>query len=180
MAPFFTISLTNWNIILTPQKMGSFFYVLFMLILLLMASWKAIRIFNGKKAKEVFVPYLIAFLCFFHGLSHLGFNVLLCGTHERYLYLGYPFLIIALFWFWTRRISYSFWAFYLCFISALFYGAFVYSKISSFHGVEARLVRPEFLSVIHAGLLLVLFAQWVHICCKPVLVGDVKRQKSLS
>jgi hypothetical protein len=104
---------------------------------------------------------LLALLSLFHGLSHLGFNVFLSGTHERYLYLGYPFLLLAAAWFYGRRSVFSWRPTAFCFLSAAAYGGFVYGINRSLPQLLFALRRHEFLASIHLFLLIVLSDLWL-------------------
>lgn len=108
--------------------------------------------------------YLMAFLCFFLGICHLGFNVLLTGTHERYLYTGYPFLLISIVWFCINRIVVSWWLTLLCFFAASAYGCFVFSFIHQLYSTISILHKAKVLSLIHFCLLLLLSIVWIKLC----------------
>jgi len=84
---------------------------------------------------------LISALIYF-SLVNLGFNLTLTGTHERYLYHFYPFVIMACLA-WLARADKRVLLFSL-FAGSLFYGAFLY-------GYLALMIRPLNLIAIRLG-----------------------------
>jgi hypothetical protein len=165
--PFFTLEFGSWTDPISPYKAGIISYSIFVAFLLI-TSFRGIlkilkkRIWIGQKDQSE--GHLIALLCFFHGLCHLGFNVLLCGTHERYLYLGYPFLLISAAWFYTNQIVFSKQSVICCFLAAAAYGCFVFGFIKGLPPLLFPLRRHEFLASIHLFLLVFLLDQWLLIC----------------
>lgn len=165
--PFFTFNMGNLRNEISPYKAGTFLYRILMVFLLFTSLKKIVSIFRMTKSREntpIIDSYLIALLCLFHGLSYLGFNVLLPGTHERYLYLGYPFLLIAGLWFYTNRLVFSWQSIIFCFITASAYGCFVFSVIGPIPDLLFAFRRHEFLASIHLFLMIFLLELWVKIC----------------
>jgi hypothetical protein len=165
--PFATLAIGSWKYAVSPYGAGIFLYLFFIAFLLVTAIKSIVRIL---KMTDYICPsdkqegYLLALLCFFYGLSQLGFNVLLCGTHERYLYLGYPLLLIAVLWFYTRQMLFSRGSLLLCFFAALIYGGFVLSVLTPLPPALSLLGQHEFLAFLHLFLLLFLLRMWGRLC----------------
>src|SRR5262249_37342711 len=103
--------------------------------------------------------------------SNLGFNVLLSGTHERYLYHCFPFLILAAFFFWERQTVFSGRSVLLCLGAAILYGLFVYSVLSP------PVIPHEFVGAIHLVLLICLFFLSVRLqsgTAQPISPGRIQ------
>ncbi|ACK66454.1 conserved hypothetical protein [Rippkaea orientalis PCC 8801] len=167
LVPFLTFNIGNWKSSLTPFKTGLFLYSMFIIFLLFTFYRNVLRVLQQNimnKNLYQLNDYLIAILLFFHGLCHLGFNVLLSGTHERYLYLGYPSLLMAVIWFYTNKIVFSWHSTLLCFLAAFAYGCFVYSRIGNLPKFLILLQKHEFLGGIHFLLLGFLFYLWLQVC----------------
>jgi hypothetical protein len=166
--PFTSISIWNWKLDVTPYHAGILLFVGFLIFLLLTglwAIWQMLRSQTRSNPQPQSQPYLMALLCLFFGLSQLGFNVLLSGTHERYLFLGYPFLLIAVTWFGMNQSIGSRRAIFLCFLAAFAYGCFVFSVLGApLPEILFPLKRHEFLAAIHLFLLFVLVELWLKVC----------------
>ncbi|MDJ0741854.1 MAG: hypothetical protein QNJ32_00680 [Xenococcaceae cyanobacterium MO_167.B27] len=172
--PFFTLKLGNWKDDIAPYQAGIFLYSIFTAFLLFICCKCIWTILNKKiefGQRDKADVHLIALLCFFHGLSHLGFNVLLTGTHERYLYLGYPFLLIAVTWFYTNKIAFSWQLTISCFFAAFAYGCFVFSMTGPLPKLLFPLQRHEFLASIHVFLLIFLLE-------RSILVSQLGKKNS--
>lgn len=165
--PFLAVKMGSWNDDISPNQAGIFLYSIFLAFLLFTGLRSIIKILKGKSdstQNDKVTIFMMALLCLFHGLSHLGFNVLLSGTHERYLYLGYPFLLIAIAWFYINIQLFSWRLLLFCFLSASAYGGFVFSQMGQLPDLFFPLRRHEFLASIHLFLLLVLLDLWIRLC----------------
>jgi len=160
--PFFTWQIGNFKEEMNPHQGGIVLYAL-CLFFLLFTCLREIYLVVIRR-RETPSVYLIALLCLFHGLSHLAFNVFLTGTHERYLYLGYPFLLITAIWFYVNHIVFSWQSTIFCVFAAIVYGCFVYSILAQLPGLLFAFQRHEFLASLHLFLLIVLLDLWVKIC----------------
>jgi phosphatidylserine synthase len=100
---------------------------------------------------EAQMRFILAALVLFLAQSNLGFNVLLSGTHERYLYHGFPFLILAAFFFWQRQTVFSWRSVLFCLGAAILYGLFVYSVLSP------SVIRHEVVGAVQLLLVTYLF-----------------------
>jgi hypothetical protein len=176
--PFFTLNLGSWQYAMTPYKTGIILYLI-LIIFLLFSGCKSIgKILKSKiwdEQRDKAVSYLVALLCFFHGLSYLGFNVLLSGTHERYLYLGYPFLLIAVAWFYSNKIVFSWRLTTFCFFAAAAYGCFVFRVIGRLPQLLFPFQRHEFLAALHLFLLVLLLDAWVQVCQFKIMHNSLER-----
>lgn len=147
-----------------PYSFGITLYLLWMIFLFITTVW-AIRTFY----KKLFIafsenqPKLMAFLFLYYGLSNLGFNIFLTGTHERHLYIGYPFILLGVTCFLTQKLIVSWRVIVLCFASAFVYGCFVFSVIGPLPGIFFAFRRQEFVASIHLLLLIVLTDNWIQI-----------------
>jgi hypothetical protein len=158
-----------WNndlaISMSPHDLGVLLYLAWSLFLLGTTGILAHKLLAESRITPNRIhPKLVAVLFLYHGLSHLGFNLLLTGTHERYLYTGYPFLLLAGAWFFTQRMGFSWRLIGLCFLSAFIYGCFVFSIIGPLPGIFFPFSRHEFLASLHLFLLVLLGDAWVQIC----------------
>jgi hypothetical protein len=93
------------SIAINPYSTG---IILFLLINLILA-FLYLRYFykNRFTQAEQFFNLENIFLLFLHiGLVNLSFNLFLTGTHERYLYHFYPFVIIAALGLFNRKLVY--------------------------------------------------------------------------
>lgn len=165
--PFVKLNLGIWQGEISPYTAGIVLYAVFMISLILTGFKAAYRLFKSNfQNREKADNYLMALLCLFLGLSYLGFNVFLSGTHERYLHLSYPFLLTGVTWFYTKNNLFSRRFLLFCFVAAVAYGLFVLSVIYNYNLVAILfpLKRHEFLASIHLFLLLLLWNDWFQIC----------------
>lgn len=165
---FLNFQIGRWRDHLSPYKAGMILYSLFVAALLaltvkrLSAAGRADR--PALDMTDGAAPgLLLALLLLFHGLGHLGFNVLLSGTHERYLYLGYPFLLLAAAWFFSHRRGFGGRLTAFCFLSAAAYGGFVYGVNAPLSPLLFPLRRHEFLASLHLFLLVVLTDRYLQL-----------------
>lgn len=75
--------------ILTPRNTGILFYILYYIFITVLVIK---QIYNEKINSEKTIVFFIIHLA----MINLGFNLLLSGTHERYLIHFYPYLFIFL------------------------------------------------------------------------------------
>ncbi|MGK7939553.1 MAG: hypothetical protein AB4062_05260 [Crocosphaera sp.] len=165
--PFFSLNIGGFTSSLSPYKVGIYLYCSFIAFLLFTgcrSGWQFLKKIIIAPRKDKLIYSIVPVLCFFHGLCHLSFNVFLTGTHERYLYLGYPFLLIAVTWFYSRKIGFSWYSTLFCFISSFIYGSFVYSRIGTLPSILFFLTEPKFLGIVHIFLLVVLSYHWLQVC----------------
>ncbi len=87
-------------------------------------------------------------------LINLGFNLLLTGTHERYLFHCYPFLLIACLGLREFDKRFSGWLIALVLVGANLYGWFVLGVLQG--GLAWNYQAHKYLAVYHLGLLAVL------------------------
>ena len=162
-----------------PYYAGMILYGILMTFLLLTGlriSWQVLK-WSGTKQRYNPEVFLLACLCFFFGLSQLGFNVLLTGTHERYLYLGYPFLLIAVTWFYVNQIAFKMRSLIFCFFAASAYGFFVFAWMNApLPGILFPMRRHEFLASIHLFLLVMLLEKWVQVWRYSEMTRKAKAQ----
>lgn len=158
-----------FNLSSTPHALGIGLYGVWMLFLLA-ALVRIGRTFLKKDNTVAFShaqPAWIAILFLYHGLTYLGFNLLLTGTHERYMYIGYPFLLLAALWFLSQRVVFTQRLTVFCLFSAFVYGCFVFSIIGPLPGVFFAFRRHEFLASLHLFLLVLLADAWLQIWRAP-------------
>jgi hypothetical protein len=181
-APFPLLSDRNaLNVV--PYYAGMILYGILMTFLLLTGfriSWQVLK-WSGTKQRYNPEVFLLACLCFFFGLSQLGFNVLLTGTHERYLYLGYPFLLIAVTWFYVNKVAFKMRSLIFCFFAASAYGFFVFAWMNApLPGILFPMRRHEFLASIHLFLLVILLEKWVQVWRYSEMTRKAKAQIKVS
>jgi hypothetical protein len=147
---------------MSPYDLGISLYLVWSLFLFGTTVMLAKKLLEESQINpSKFHPKLMTILFFYHGLSQLGFNVLLTGTHERYLYMGYPFLLLAGACFFTQQLVFSWRLISLCFLSAFVYGCFVFSVIGPLPGLFFAFSRHEFLATLHLFLLVLLAGAWL-------------------
>jgi hypothetical protein len=164
--PFLSLKLGNFQYNFSPYQTGISLYSIFISLILFTcgkAIWKFCKSKIWSEQRDKAAGYLISLLFLFHGLCHLGFNVLLSGTHERYLYLGYPFLLIAITWFYINQIEFSLRSIIFCFFAALAYGCFVFSIMGPLPQILFPFQRHEFLASLHLFILVFLLDSWINI-----------------
>jgi|GEM_PF-3875274 len=96
------------------------------------------------------------------GIGNLSFNVLLTGTHDRYLYHTYPFLITGFLYLWKSGLMVN-GKDIICLISAaVLYGGFIYARLDNNLN---PLLQPYhihlLLAAVHLSLLIWLSCKWV-------------------
>lgn len=148
--PFSLFTGTALEKILTPVNIGWFIFVLLAGLITVSTLLKTRKLdlaegrFLGREALLNFILHL--------ALINLIFNVVLTGTHERYLYHFYPLLLIA--WFGLMEIDRRFLKIPLSFllIGSTLYGVFVLGVL---WGMLAFRNHPVhiLIAVLHAGLL---------------------------
>jgi hypothetical protein len=124
---FYCFQLRGHELCLTPFGSGLVLYGGFVLALATLYFALLLRaLHDGKFDDEMQMCFVVAALMLYLAQVNLGFNVLLTGTHERYLYFCFPFLILAAFYF-AERTELLSWRAVLCFSAAAsVYGGFVY------------------------------------------------------
>ena len=100
---------------------------------------------------QLFNTENISLLILHLALVNLSFNLFLAGTHERYLYHFYPFIIMACMGlgFFKRGFVYALLA------GATFYGAVLYGYLTRFN-LQFGQIPFAILGVFHANLNLIL------------------------
>ncbi|PWU13467.1 MAG: hypothetical protein C5B49_14745 [Bdellovibrio sp.] len=156
--PFYCHPIFEQSMCLTPRGVGRtlyFGYVSLIGYLFFLLS-RRLHHFgdNGEKQTRFILAASILFLV----QINLGFNVLLTGTHERYLYHFYPFLMIVAIFYLPYR-SLLNWRHFLFFIAcAIVYGMFVLSILSPMPGDWPFSGKHRFVAAIHLILLGILTA----------------------
>jgi hypothetical protein len=158
-----------WGL-LSPLNTG---VVLFLIYLSALYVCLVIRIIQGIKKSEVAWHEWreIASLTIFSlGLAYLGFNVILPGTHERYMFHSYPFLIISIFYFWYYNRTLSFrWVAYVS-LCAIAYGTFILRLIGLSFPLLFIFQNHYFQVVIHIVLLVLLTDAWFRVCIRSIQI----------
>jgi len=154
--PFFFNNVTNSHVLLlfTPYIAGVFFFLVFnsisslSLLLFLRNQFLSGERFLNREILLNFIFYL--------ALVNLSFNVLLTGTHERYLYHFYPFMILACLGLrkYTKLFSNN--IIYIVVFGASLYGLFVLGILSN-RAASLGYTTHWVLGIFHFGLLCYLF-----------------------
>lgn len=111
-----------------PYSAGIFLFLLtnaFLFFVFARHIWK--RYSQGMRA---FTPNIILMLLVYLALVNLSFNLTLTGTHERYLYHFYPFIIMACLGLKERSVYFNRIMLAILLIGALIYGAFLYAYLT--------------------------------------------------
>lgn len=163
--PFTALRLGAWQQELTPYHSGIVLYAL-LLLFLFATAFLAVRplLARGALARlaDEQQAALLALLSLLLGLTQLGFNVLLTGTHERYLFLGYPFLILSTWWFGRRgqmAMGLAVWTV----VAAILNGVFVLGAMQPLPGILFVVYSNAFQAVLHLILLVALLDAWLRI-----------------
>ena len=153
----------HWNDLcfeLAPQACGKVLFLLssvvfFVLFLRNLGGWKRLRgMLRG--FREVELPALLIDLCLAIGLQNLAANVWLTGTHERYMYHGYFFLLLACVRLWQRPRSLGVRTPAILIACASCYAGFVMAQISSLPSLLFPLRRHELMVAMHVFLFVML------------------------
>lgn len=168
--PFATLRFGLWSREITPYHTGIVLYLTlvgFLMATALAAAWPVLRRdaythWSGEQYAAV-----IAALCLFLGLTQLGFNVLLTGTHERYLFIGYPFLLLSTLWLASRR-SISAGLAVFTFVAASLNGIFVFGAMHPIPGTLFVVYSNAFQASMHLILLVALLGTWLHLVQRPL------------
>jgi hypothetical protein len=153
--PFYCANLFAKEICLTPQHSGLIMYGLYMLLLgtlFWVLSWHALMPLGLRDQTQG--NFVIVCFIVFLAQANLGFNVFLTGTHERYLYHCFPFLILASFFFLQQSslLSWRSASFYLA--TAVVYGVFVASILHPLPAWLSLLRSHKFVALVNLALLL--------------------------
>jgi hypothetical protein len=153
---------------LSPLNSGIALFLFYLLALYIPLALKSLKITSKLDALMDSWPVIAALFVFSAGLVYLGFNVMVPGTHERYMFHSYPFLIISIIYFWYERRILSFrWLIYVS-ICAFAYGTFVLKMIGLNLPLLFVFQNHFFQIVIHIVLLVLLTAAWFRLCMQPI------------
>jgi hypothetical protein len=160
--PFFTWDLGARTIAFRPLGTGHALFLAASALLL----WLFVRAqpnWWGRipRLADVDLGRLLTTLVFAVGLQNLALCVFLSGTHERYLYHGYFFLILAVLRLWdARRASGA--TLFAVLAAGTCYGGFVYAIMSSLPDVFFIVRRHEFQASLHLFLFFALaYVFWI-------------------
>jgi hypothetical protein len=142
---------------LTPIRSGIALYISYILVLSVLyitAFLRPILIRGCRDERQT--RFIIATLMLYLAQANLGFNMLLTGTHERYLYHCFPFLILAGVYFQEFSGLLS-WRAVLFFAGvATIYGGFVLSVLHWPYQLHPLTRLHEFVAVVNFILLIYL------------------------
>jgi hypothetical protein len=155
--PFYCLRLRDHEFCLTPFHSG---FALYGSYILALSAFYITLFFRPLLVRgfhdETQIRFMLATFVLYLAQVNLGFNVFLTGTHERYLYHCFPFLILAAFYF-SENTDLLSWPSTLFFVAvATVYGGFVLlvPRLSS----RLSLLRlSEFDAAIYIVLLVYLF-----------------------
>lgn len=130
---------------LSPKLIGIFLFVALFVYYLA----KYIKI----QSQTYTWQYTILQLFFVLIITNIGFNVLLTGTHERYLYYFYPFLFIFLLGgYYLKVLTYRWYDLAMFIVGSLFYGFFVFGILQQYHYTEplfSSLLFHKIVAIVH-------------------------------
>ena len=161
-APFAIPHTGMGQLVLAPKQCGEALFVGLTLVLL----WLLVRLQDpvaslarlGRAWSPPERHMWTTSLLFVIGIENLLANVVLAGTHERYLYHAYPFLLLGGLCLWEmHRLGWRPLAAIAA--GAVFYGVFVFSLIGQIPGFLFFARRIEIIAVLHVVLLVVLLGQ---------------------
>lgn len=146
---------------ITPYPMGIVLFLALMMFFVFRFAkhiWK-----NTPPGARRFQPHTILLLFAFLALVNLAFNLTLTGTHERYLYHFYPFIIIACLGLMERSGWFNRATLAALLIGAAFYGGFLYAYLNLLVRTFSKSIL-ETVSLFH----LILFGYLVYITLKQL------------
>ncbi|MBI3169285.1 MAG: hypothetical protein HYZ22_12450 [Chloroflexi bacterium] len=145
----------------TPYSAGIFF---FLAINGFLASvlFKQVRK-NRADDTQTFNSQSILMSFVYLALVNLSFNLTLTGTHERYLYHFYPFIIITCLAFVNRDGFYNRFTLSVLLAGSLVYGAFLFGYLTRFVRATSFMILQG-MSIFH----LLLFAYLIYITVKQI------------
>ncbi|NEO88342.1 MAG: hypothetical protein F6J87_29415 [Spirulina sp. SIO3F2] len=153
-----------------PYTIGIIAYAL-SLIFLFQSVFKAVHDrFHISKIQQTSDAIALMYLCcFFHGLSWLGFNVILTGSHDRHPYLAYASLLLAAAYYgWqSKHPRQYYWRQSTILFSgfvATAYGLFILATKSELHPLLFPISQNAFIATLQATWLVMLLGQWVNLC----------------
>jgi hypothetical protein len=159
VTPFATFHLGSHEIPLTPSQCGhALFLLVSLVVVVLFLRVQGLQWLQRPWASfsDLGLQRFLSTLVFADGLQNLAMAVTLAGTHERFLYHGYAFLLLAGFRLWQKPRMISGRAAALLIVSAAIYGAFVFSVIGDLTNYLFPIRRLEFMATLHLMLLIVL------------------------
>lgn len=141
----YTPSTSSWFLGLSPKLMG----ILMVGITALFTFYAFAKYYLKQGVKQLIGNYLLGYALLF-----LAVNLFFTGTHERYLYHFYPFLLIALL---LLRASKA--LLYYTLFGAVCYGSFVFGILKQYHHSQwlfSSYFAHRFVFVIHFVLFILL------------------------
>ncbi len=153
---------------LSPINSGIALFIFYVFALYIPLSLKSLKSTSKADPLRDSWRVLAALFIFSLGLVYLGFNVLVPGTHERYMFHSYPFLIISIIYFWYERRMLSLrWVVYVS-LCAFAYGTFILKMIGLNLPLLFVFQNHFFQIVIHLVLLVLLTDAWFRLCMQPI------------
>jgi len=144
--PFFANTLSPIISHFSPYKFGILFFLIYNLVLLI-----SLMFFIGKNyQKKQQINNIQINMIFYLALANLSFNVLLTGTHERYLYHFYPLMLLTYLVMKKHNKELHRAYLYLILFGASIYGLFVFTILREIHIVNIHAI----LGIFHIFLLL--------------------------
>jgi len=155
--PFYCLRSSGYQFCLTPSYSGLMLYGIYLLALSALNVALIFKLLQREGLHDqTRIRFMLAVLIMYIAQANLGLNVFLVGTHERYLYHCFPFLILAAFYFseYTDLVS---WRSIVLFVTAaILYGAFVFMVL-----IDTPLIRLLRVHEITAALFLLLL---IYLC----------------
>ena len=167
--PLFFASSANPEVFsfFTPYWIGLFLFLLFnsaLAFFLFLFLWK--RFSNHKRFmdRDVLLNFLFHF-----SLVNLSFNIFLTGTHERYLYHFYPFIILAVLGLKKYTKPFSNYTVYILLFGAGLYGSFILYLLSGI-GRSHGYTYHWGVGLFHFGLLCLLSITYFRYVTRPAIL----------
>ncbi|MEM8641562.1 MAG: hypothetical protein AAGG51_22505 [Cyanobacteria bacterium P01_G01_bin.54] len=148
-----------------PYTLGIIAYAL-VLMFLFQSVFKAVRdrsqVTQVQPASDA--VELLYFACLFHGISWLGFNLLLTGSHDRHPYLAYVFLLLAIAYYGLNQRRWPITVILFSGFVATAYGLFILSTKSALHPLLFPFRQNTFIATLQLLWWLMLLGQWLRLC----------------
>lgn len=142
---------------LTPFSLG---YILFAILGIVLFSVFIVNIRQQNTEIQMFNFQQIISALMFFSFINLAFNLTLTGTHERYLYHFYPFIIIACLALIPQSRFFNHTMLTVLIFSSLMYGVYLFAYLSG-EVRPSNYVIIRMIAALHLSLFIYLFYSWL-------------------
>lgn len=142
---------------LSPYSAG---YILFAILVVVFFVLFVLNLRRQHTEAQIFNTQQIISALIFFSFVNLAFNLTLTGTHERYLYHFYPFILMACLALLPRSRFFNRILLAAVFSGALYYGAYLFIYLSGkIRPTDYQMIQP--IAIAHLILFIYLFYSWI-------------------